>query len=384
MNMSFTAGTQFPWLESATASSVEQVFGLLSRNNAIWGKEPELNWIFRGQAKEWPLLPRAWRSDDPGASALARLIDPYKPSAEDNAQRSVLHPNVSSNPFYNFSSAISADPGTFVSRAASALLTVYAETELVKWFVRFADMVALPTPDADLPRGNHILTAGTMTSNWSTADGSINHNGQNPSDWWFNWAPQEVHGLAQHHGVPTRLLDWTFDPRVAAFFASKNDAKPENTDDAVVYALNVRELKLQHTPGGHDNGKVCALDLTTRMFDPHYARAWVMQFSRNKNQNLHAQHGVFTYIRGSERYFMQNGEWPTIFDIIDLRWRLWPDLLKQKPIMRALKIPARLTNDLRLALYREGVSLAHLFPGFGNIWETVSWRLTQAPFDFET
>ena len=55
---------------------------------------------------------------------------------------------------------------------------------------------------------------------------------------------KDVEGLAQHYGIPTSLVDFSFDPLVAVFFAlshasSSTAARVEPVDHAVVYYTNV-------------------------------------------------------------------------------------------------------------------------------------------------
>ncbi len=52
--------------------------------------------------------------------------------------------------------------------------------------------------------------------------------------------------LAQHHGLPTRLLDWTFSPYVALHFATANVDRFDK--DGVIWALNYNDLH-QLLPG---------------------------------------------------------------------------------------------------------------------------------------
>lgn len=58
---------------------------------------------------------------------------------------------------------------------------------------------------------------------------------------YLDFAPQnnwEWLALAQHHGLPTRLMDWTHNPLTAAYFA----VEQTHDEDSVIFALESKEV----------------------------------------------------------------------------------------------------------------------------------------------
>ncbi|MBK1653673.1 FRG domain-containing protein [Allochromatium vinosum] len=135
--------------------------------------------------------------------------------------------------------------------------------------------------------------------------------------------------LAQHHGLPTRLLDWTRNPLVALYFAVEND---ESNDDAAVYiACNLPKIKPENTP------------------DPFSVSTLHYFVPRRVSWRVAAQSGVFTVH-------------PHPFDCI----------AKSSHIKKVI-IPAGSRRKLRMTLYEYGVHRESLFPDMDGIARHIRW-----------
>jgi len=211
------------------------------------------------------------------------------------------------------------------------------EVKLLRNFYWLADRCGLPLPEDSQQLRGTIFSRDNRDNlyDWDDQEGNI------------NWPPREVWSLlalAQHHGLPTRLLDWSLDARRAAYFPAV---------EAAGWAAG-REKR----PRGVKNISIWALSRRHK-YATFGDRISVITAPSAGNKNLHAQKGVFTLYRPLK---MMPGE-PIDARPLDV-------MIEEENISVTLTrflLPVAHARRLLRLLAFEGASGADLFPGYDGI-----------------
>ena len=189
----------------------------------------------------------------------------------------------------------------------------------------------------------------------------------------ITWIPDElfeIAGVAQHYGVPTRLLDWSFNPFTALYFAAigavdnfykdilkrkedgeitTNIRRYDQNDSIVVWALNVRNTEAINEE--LDNTKL-------KIIKPPYSR----------NPNLAAQQGIFTHEQNT--FSGKKSDYPVI-NRIPLDQKLQPIRLSS-PVLIKYLIPINESNRVLRHLETLNHTSSDIFPGFNGVAREVN------------
>jgi hypothetical protein len=188
------------------------------------------------------------------------------------------------------------------------------------------------------------------------------------------WPPRELRSLfalAQHYGVPTRLLDWTELPLVAAYFAAAETTVGALSGDMAVWALAIGQAQA-----------VLMADLAT----PLQPKLAIIRPPRFPNPNLRAQDGVFTLLLDETKTREGPFSVPSLDELLRQRMQKRIDdgsHFMSLPI-RKLVLPCSEAGELLELLANEWVSGTYLYPGLQGVvrgmreraaWPTVKARL---------
>ena len=109
--------------------------------------------------------------------------------------------------------------------------------------------------------------------------------------------------IMQHHGLPTRLLDWTESPLVALFFALGCHENSDDNADGCLWVLSPLALNQESIPDEPDADVLClGMDDYLDQYLPESIRKQPESFNLNplaaiaprNNARIQIQHGVFT------------------------------------------------------------------------------------------
>lgn len=189
--------------------------------------------------------------------------------------------------------------------------------------------------------------------------------------------------LAQHHGIPTRLLDWSHDSRKAAFFAAWRVPVPERSDASqsiAVWAINPFMLENRFL-GEQTLSEKIEDDLSVEVFLSQH------RIYAEKNQTtsyLAAQEGLFTYPLYADLFYIFTGMYPDV--LISLtKMREWEERYTAKDAsffpaidyIRKVTLPFTQADELLEMLDDERVMLTTLMPSLDKMKQCMIERASR-------
>lgn len=314
-------------IESIDCATVEEFVTQLRPSNHQW--TPDRLWVFRGQADStWSLLPSIWRPKN------AHMIRSYLAQHPEDQTALMCQDFRENHPARRL---LEEDKASGVDHC----LHITVERNIVYEFADFAGRLGFPIDDdVEVLKWSERIPSNKLDWDYFGYPEDIKGADAN----FFLWA-----GLAQHHGLPTRLLDWTFNGLKAAFFATQQ--QPDN-----------------------DEGPLAVWGLRTNL-DPHpRTKNWELKFviyPPHRHEYLKAQQGLFTFVSCADYYYIENKRWPSVESVISC---VYDNDRTEKPVLKKLTLPRSMRDELVDFLWSEEITLAHLMPGYDSIATTLKHR----------
>lgn len=168
---------------------------------------------------------------------------------------------------------------------------------------------------------------------------------------WFRLA------VAQHHGLPTRLIDWTFSPKVAAHFATAEE--PHYDEDGAIWCVDIVRAREFLPPELKNKLKEeRTLLFSVEMLD---AMGSLADFDKLGSQGEFA---VFFEPPSLDDRIINQGAMMSVMPGVDLDLNKF---LERKKLSRRIIIPRKLKWEVRDRLDQDNITERMLFPGLDGL-----------------
>lgn len=322
-----------------TFSTAEEFLDFLSPTRDSLGRG---DWVFRGHANAaWTALPSLYRS--PKETIVLRLFDSFKRLIQPGDLWQVWSSNLQNS-----------------DRHFETQITSYVENRLLSEFANNSNKIGLPVPEIEklLNRPKERFPQVPMYP-------SLDQRYENPVRYHFqeyvkseqSW-PGIYAGLAQHHGIPTRLLDFSYSSLNAVHFA----VKPADENDVCIWAVNTKYF---------EHGQFWWME--SEQFDLHaqmmIAQHSLMRMPNSTNSYLHRQQGLFIFAVFPYDFYFIHSRYPTFVDHLNL---IGNNIFATYPkpfgeYAYKLVLPAEHYHELKARIKALGITLSSLMPTYDNV-----------------
>lgn len=261
----------------------------------------------------------------------------------------------------SFHPGIDYEDEIFIIATQLEISQVLGEYQLLQRFYNQCDKNVLRVPDCPRLRDS-VIKSYDLVSFFGKEDWL-------PKDLW------EIAALAQHYGIPTRLLDWTANIKTALYFAIIDYLKPLSVDECLE-----RNKQFVQNRGivEEEYCEIWALDTKVVVAKEGKLPLQLIRPPYHGNPNLAAQEGVFTLWPISKpRLPMKKGEkldttWlnKTPLDVLLVK-KLEELKAEERPYLYRIAFPQSAAVELYQYLEREGHTSAKLFPGYGGVAKSI-------------